>query len=542
MPLNLISDAWLEVRRASGRRSVVAPGAVTDRFDNDPIVALDFPRADWNAALTEFLIGLTWLAMAPRDEVEWADHFRTPPSPDRLQAAFAPFASAFDFDGEGPRAFQDFDRLEAAEMKPLSGLLIDAPGENTLKNNADLFVKRGGAGGLSLPYAAAALITLQTYAPSGGAGHRTSLRGGGPLTTLLAPARKSLAVATLWDRIWANVPNADPEAGLTDLARIFPWLSPTATSTKGEIVAPEDRHPALAFFACPRRIRLDFAGEVVCAFGGRTGRGAVGYRTLNYGANYVSWEHPLSRYRNDKKAGKLPLHPHVGPSGYGDWIAWWGLKDESNQPAKPFRLWSFRRNEVADLLTPGDSAEAFGFVTDNAKAIQWLEARFPWVAIHADAYRELRPLLGDAIRAADAAARALRYTVKIAFFGQPREGSYRLPKTLPLDALPEPAERLWRETQSDFETLLGKLIQRFRDGPEATIDLKQDWRRTLRRHALFLFDDTVDIEGMTDANPRRLLSARRQLDFAFSDHAKAEVRRALNLSPAPKAPKDKEAA
>ncbi|WP_239500552.1 type I-E CRISPR-associated protein Cse1/CasA, partial [Streptococcus pneumoniae] len=66
---------------------------------------------------------------------------------------------------------------------------------------------------------------LQTYAPSGGAGHRTSLRGGGPLTTLLAPARKGRAVATLWDRVWTNVPDADPDAGAADPARIFPWLN-----------------------------------------------------------------------------------------------------------------------------------------------------------------------------------------------------------------------------------------------------------------------------------------------------------------------------
>jgi len=85
MPFNLIRDAWLEARHASGRRSVIAPGGITQSLDDDPIVALDFPRADWNAALTEWLIGLTWLAMPPHDEVEWADQFRMPPSPDGPQ-------------------------------------------------------------------------------------------------------------------------------------------------------------------------------------------------------------------------------------------------------------------------------------------------------------------------------------------------------------------------------------------------------------------------------------------------------------------------
>ena len=177
MPFNLIDDAWLPVRRLSGALAVLAPGDLTSLFDDDPITALDFPRPDWNAAVCEWLIGLTFLALRPEDEEAWAERFRSPPGADALRAEFAPFAFAFNLNGDGPLAFQDFDDLVGAEPKSVSSLLIDAPGENTLKNNADLFVKRGGADSLSAGFAAAALITLQTYAPSGGAGHRTSMRG-----------------------------------------------------------------------------------------------------------------------------------------------------------------------------------------------------------------------------------------------------------------------------------------------------------------------------------------------------------------------------
>ena len=211
MVFNLITTPWLEVRRASGTREVIRPCEMTEGFDTDPILALDFPRPDWNGALTEFLIGLTFLGLAPDDAEDWAELYRAPPSAAALENAFAAIARAFDLDGDGPRAFQDLDPLDSAEPKPLSGLLIEAPGENTSKNNADLFNKRGGAGSLCLPYVAAALVTLQTYAPAGGAGHRTSMRGGGPLTTLLTPVRKSASACTLWDRIWANVPYAGPE-------------------------------------------------------------------------------------------------------------------------------------------------------------------------------------------------------------------------------------------------------------------------------------------------------------------------------------------
>ena len=81
---------------------------------------------------------------------------------------------------------QDFEALDC-EPWPVSRLLIEAPGENTEKENKDLFQKRGQTPSLGLPAAAMALFTLQIYASSGGDGHRTSLRGGGPLTTRRFP-------------------------------------------------------------------------------------------------------------------------------------------------------------------------------------------------------------------------------------------------------------------------------------------------------------------------------------------------------------------
>jgi CRISPR system Cascade subunit CasA len=529
MTFNLIISPWLEVRRASGSRSVVRPGDITDAFDADPILALDFPRPDWNAALTEFLIGLTFLALAPEDAEDWGDAYRTPPAPDALHAAFALFAPAFDLDGDGPRAFQDFDPLGAADVKPLSGLLIDAPGENTLKNNADLFVKRAGSQTLGLAQAAAALITLQTYAPSGGAGHRTSMRGGGPLTTLLAPVRKSSdnqrgEVSTLWDRVWANVPDRGDTVGKTELSAVFPWLAPTITSEKGQMVTPEDRHPALAFFACPRRIRLEFDAIV------------TGYRTLNYGANYLHWLHPLSPYRDDKTSGKLPLHPNAGASDYGDWLAWWGF---NGAPALPLVLWKARRAEARGALAR-EGIEAVGYDMDNMKARQWLEARFPWVAVHDQAHGALKTTISELIGGADAAARAIRFAAKIALFGQAKESGYRLPDTLSMDALKEPGERLWSETQSPFEDLLGEVVDQLKDGPQPTIGHKEAWLKALRGHALRIFDETVDFDGMSAVNPRRLLYARDQLAFAFADHPKAAVRKALNLAATVKPAKTKE--
>ena len=537
MTFNLLSTPWIEVRRASGACGVVRSCDVTGHFQDDPIVALNFPRPDWNAALTEFLIGLCYLILAPDDEEEWAELFIAPPPPDALQAKLAPFVSAFDFDGDGPCAYQDFDPLVKLESKALSSLLIDAPGENALRNNSDLFIKRDGVKSLNLAYAAAALITLQTYAPSGGAGHRTSMRGGGPLTTLLSPRRSGSTASTLWDRIWVNVPNKDDDAPKPKSESIFPWLTPTRTSVNNEMVIGADSRSALAFFACPRRIRLEFAANVICDLSGHIGEGVTGFRTQNYGANYLYWRHPLSPYRADKKSGDLPIHPNSGSSDYGDWRAWWGFDGQS---AKPITLWKARRQQISSLIDPSDGIEAFGFDMDNMKARQWLNASFPWIPIHEASASALKEGIEQAIQAADCSAKALGRNAKIAIYGQRQgiDGPYRLPENLSMDAFKEPSERLWRDSEADFKTHLQSLQDRLKDGSAQTSDLNEQWLQTLKHHAMRIFDESVDIDGLTNADPRRLLWARDRLGFEFANDPKAGVRKALGLAVTSKTKKD----
>jgi CRISPR type I-E-associated protein CasA/Cse1 len=109
----------------------------------------------------------------------------------------------------------------------------------------------GGVETLSRTGAAIALHCLQTFAPAGGAGHRTSLRGGGPLTTLLAPGTdQNGRPVSLWRTVWLNVlpvegENEDPPPRL-NLARIFPWIAPTRVSdTRAGKLRPKcKRHDA----------------------------------------------------------------------------------------------------------------------------------------------------------------------------------------------------------------------------------------------------------------------------------------------------------
>src|SRR5262249_18670827 len=195
-------------------------------------------------------------------------------------------------DGDGPRFFQDREALEG-EATDIGALLIDAPGEKSIRDNADHFVKRGRTGVLSRAGAAIALLTLQTSAPTGGAGHRTSLRGGGPLTTLVLPGQPAKVEPTLWQLLWSNVPD-EFHAEPADYKRVFPWLIPTRASDKtGETTTTDLVHPAHAFFGMPRRVRLVFEPNTekrACDLLGTIDDVVVTkYITRPSGNNYKGW-------------------------------------------------------------------------------------------------------------------------------------------------------------------------------------------------------------------------------------------------------------
>ena len=385
-PLNLLTDAWLPVRRRSGEAVWIEASGVTDSIKEDPVVAFAWPRPDFNGAAMEFMTGLLSTAAAPADDREWLGWWTEPPAPAELAKHFAPFASRFELDGEGPRFLQDLDRLEGAKRKEIGTLLIDAPGAKTLRNNSDLFVKRGAVPVLGRPAAAMALFALNAFAPSGGVGHRTSLRGGGPMTTLVVAEHEPLG-DTLWGRLWANVQTAEHTARRVpgrNEANLFPWLEPTRTSdpkAQGRLTTPLDVHPLQVYWGMPRRIRLEFerAEARACAITGRQDDVvAVAYRTRNYGTSYSEgFEHPLSPYYRQKAGtAKLPVHPQPGGISYRLWP---GLAIESadglRECAAAVRGWGNRQRLIGPPREP--RLHAFGYDMDNMKARAWVEGEMP---------------------------------------------------------------------------------------------------------------------------------------------------------------------
>ncbi|MGB2336100.1 MAG: type I-E CRISPR-associated protein Cse1/CasA, partial [Alcanivorax sp.] len=81
--MNLLTDPWLPFKRRDGSQEYLP---VTAMVDPD-IIDLALPRADFQGAAYQFLIGLLQTAMAPEDKDEWVEMYQAPPSVESCQKA-----------------------------------------------------------------------------------------------------------------------------------------------------------------------------------------------------------------------------------------------------------------------------------------------------------------------------------------------------------------------------------------------------------------------------------------------------------------------
>ena len=483
MPLNLISDPWIPVRDRNDERRMIAPWQMAD----DQLLRPDWPRPDLNLGCLELLIGLVFLADPPENVEDWED--RQMPGPDRLRERLAPYTPAFELTGEGPRFLQDFEPLEGKPNSP-DMLFIDSAGQQTARNNADLMVRRSRYDALSPSLAAMALYTLQAHAPAGGSGNRTSMRGGGPMVTLVDPQQGR----GLWTLVWANTPYGQA-ADIVDL----PWMKPTPTSEKkGSERWPQQGHPVETFFGMPRRLRLVEQGGLI-----------VGVIQRRYGINYAGWVHSLTPYYRQKEGTELlPMHPRPGRFGYRNWL---GVVTDGDAGARTQRgetvlNWKERKfNEAAELIVAG-------WAMDNMKPRDFTWSTPPLVNLSEDAASFLRGL----IQAADSFGLALRRALApVLAEGEDREAV---------------RERFFSETQSRFEKRLGAI----NDGAER-VAIARDWVNDLRDVALRLFE-TEALPGLADRGTsvqERIVAAHSALRRAFTGHGKvgAEAYGALEIEP-----------
>jgi CRISPR system Cascade subunit CasA len=525
--LNFINNAWLPAVRLDGCAENIRPADITSAIKTNPVVAIDWPRADFRVACLEFMIGLVATACPPDpDDEAWIEGWEDPPPPEALADTFAPFAHAFDLDGPGPRFLQDIEELPGEPDSPET-LLIEAPGESTRKKNTALLVKAGRVMRLARPAAAMALFTLQCYAPAGGRGNLTSVRGGGPLTTLVLPG---VAPCPLWHLIWANVPPGKPP-GAADLPRVFPWLAATRTADRFPATTPKEAHPLQAFWGMPRRIRLDFAENpegAPCDLTGIVDPVIVtGWRQRPNGVKYVAWEHPLSpSYKDAKSGGWLPVHPQPGGIGYRDWVAIiLGDAEGTRRPARVIADWPGRSADLRDSID--SRLLAAGYDMDNMKARGFVESEMPLPGTDPEAAAALAAFARRLVAAAATVAQALRRAVRDALYNRDTKTD-----SAPLATV---YEAFWAATQDRFFALL-RGVQK--DGEAALKERAPDWRKVLRETALRLFDEAAPLDpAVASFDPARIVKARRDLFFTLEGYGSAGEKlfgELLLISPEPK--------
>ena len=153
--MNLLKAAWIPVRKKDGSRTFIAPYQITE-----DCLYVDFPRADFNASITQFLIGLFQTCLAPKSDKEWAEMLKDKPSKATIEQAFLKHLDSFnlyDKDPTKPVFMQDHDPKEMVKEWPISMSLLDGMREQTVKHRKDFFRKNGAINSLCPSCAAAHL-------------------------------------------------------------------------------------------------------------------------------------------------------------------------------------------------------------------------------------------------------------------------------------------------------------------------------------------------------------------------------------------------
>ena len=229
-------------------------------------------------------------------------------------------------------------------------------------------------------------------------------------------------------------------------------------------------------------------------------------RQRPWGTNYGVWTHPLTPYYRQKVGAEaLPVHPKPGLASYRNWA---GLVFENGsalrERARTVAIWEERnRPWMPAALHMG------GWAMDNMKPRDFLWSRQPLFPLDEDGAENARRL----VEAANAFAFALTGAVR----DLTRADAYDA------TAVETVREAFFTRTQSDFETMLGRLSRGEAMQTASTDEgerkgLAEDWRRVLRRVALDLFDERA-LPGLDAREAKRIetiVAARDRLRLAFS--------------------------
>lgn len=523
--MNLITDQWLPVIRLNDNTDIpnekITLWQILDNYEDNPVIDIRAPRPDFRNAIYQLIAGIVQVAALPDDDEHWAELFHTPWELQSFKDKLMSIAHCFEIDTEGPAFMQDYALVDGFKEETLGNLFINLPAnEHYIPVDKDF--RKSEPQQIDVYWAAVALFTLQSFAPSGGRGHRVGLRGGGPLTTLLLPLGEK---RTLWEKIWMNIISEKELSRLTgdcskkELSDIFPWMKPTKVSEKsGSEFFAEECHPFHMYFGMPRRIRLlfDNTGGICDITGEQCEKVVKRYRTRHSGNNYSgTWFHPFTAYGYDpKKPAEVPFSkkPQAGGITYRHWLGL-AVKSEQVLPAFVVTLGqdSGYRGEI--IKTYGATLWAAGYNMNNMKAECWYESTMPVYPLDSPAAKRISDMATILVNAAQELARSVRYAVKAAWFKSPKDARGDI---FFIESL------FWQNTEADFYALLSDFVSQMNSSAIKN-DVSDRWQKVLTSQTFNLFDQWALAQQEEGLDLKRIVQARNNLNYTIG-----KVKKVLN--------------
>ena len=509
---NLLMDEWLPVQLQDNSVTKIR----LSEIGCSDIIDIVSPRADFRGAIYQLLIGLLQTVFSPANRKEWQLYWNTPPDNTKLAAAFSSYTDAFNINTPvGTPAFMQDLTLSVNNLEPIEGLLFGGPGENTRKNNSDHFIKKGTIPTIDPYWAAITLFTFQINTAGGGSGHRVTLRGGGPVSTLLLPPQES-ETNTLWSKLWINTLTKERfqlihgNHDLDSIEAIFPWMAETRTSEKDETTLPLDVNPMQMYWPMPARVRIDWIDKrASCGITGETANMHAAFvARKNKGINYTgNWVHPITPYEYSKSNEPISLKGRAAGEGYKNWTQLILECKTSKKNTEPASIVSEYYRSLQNWLKVYDEPIrlwVFGYDLKSAKAKCWYESTIPVYNLEPEKMEEVVYRSVLMIDAATNALDILKKALKNALFRDPEKDMNAkkfLGKAVDIDA------NFWSATEPDFYSILQKLVSGL-DDEDRIDELLGRWREILKQEAKILFDQYALSNLNEDGDLKRVIKAR----------------------------------
>ena len=540
MAYNLIEEAWIPIRRSSGRVERIAPWQIAEAAD--PPLRIESPRPDFDAALLEFLIGLVQTVFTPKDSTEWEEIYEAGCSPEALREKMLTERDAFYLDGDGPRFMQDksvvddpdFDEMQ--DLVSLADLFVDREkGDKKLNEEPKMFCKAIGPLVMNRPSSAMGLIALQYFAPGGGAGNAASSRGISPMSVTVEPRGGR---ASLFRTVWANQLTASSleliGAGRGNERRgPFAWMESRTSHERVEDVDPSECDPRIVWWSMPRRVWIEFepASGRLCDVT-REPDSVVGVRVRKrpYGLRFGGLRHPLSGYMKTKD-GRLAPWP-TPPEGlsFRDWPQ---AVYSSEKTSAPMVIDLIARDERDRSLRPGNSSDDYGVRIFGVRRPEQMKttcaAGVSWPLLHGpiDSRDAVAQFARQLTHAAELVHRRIKKALERAWTTESLQGKEaRIPGDLNARIVP----MMDSLTVTVFFGLVRRREIQAQDLSLPDVDsLRREWVQTLLSAAQIVFDDLAPMcldEATRDLG--RVVRERRDLVRSIQT-ANGELARGLGL-------------